>query len=72
MARPVSAWYPHAIASVSEGFCPEHRTSLDRADGWCARCEKWWSLDDDVVVQKFPVKTLEGTTPGREHDPCGP
>jgi hypothetical protein len=41
-------WFPRAIASVGEGFCPEHMEPLgsfrDRP-GWCTYCEAWWWID---------------------------
>ena len=56
--------YPHALASVSEGICPEHLTSLARNDGWCAACRAWWSIkpeDDGLhVVTRYPVR-MAGT-----------
>ena len=57
-----------ALAAISEGYCPEHKTPLDPQPqgGWCASCGHqcascepqgaWWSVSDgDTVVTKYPA-----------------
>ncbi len=53
-------WRLMALAAISEGFCPEHKTPLDpqREGGWCAACGHigaWYSIrNGDTVVAKYP------------------
>ena len=59
MSRAPQGWYDEAIAAVSEGFCPHHRTPL-RATGWCPECGtygSWWSIEHENPAEPLVVIT---------------
>jgi hypothetical protein len=56
-------WRLMALAAISEGYCPEHKTPLDPQPqgGWCGACGlhaqgAWYSIrDGDTVVTSYPL-----------------
>lgn len=59
---PVHDWRLMALAAIREGFCPNHKTSLDPQPqgGWCGTCGRgpgvWYSIrDGDTVVASYPL-----------------
>lgn len=68
--EPHWTWYLHALALLSEGLCPVHVTAL-RDTGWCAGCQRWWSIGHDqdadigspTVKEAFPAPLLGGPYP---------
>jgi hypothetical protein len=57
-------WRLMALAAISEGFCPEHKTPLDPQPlgGWCPACSSrgcWWTIrNGDTVVSTYPHPAL--------------
>lgn len=53
-------WFPHALASVGEGMCPDHGVTLEPGPkgGWCPTCESWWWIDWELK-QIVQTRTLD-------------
>jgi hypothetical protein len=47
-------WLAHALASVAEGFCPDHGVQLTSPARYCFACgARYWIEDGGTVVKTF-------------------